>query len=336
MKEAFDKNKGPFLNEVKPGERFIGYYVLRRKQLEPFRDPSRGFFLTLILSDRSGQRLGRVWEGAEEAYQDLIEGQILKVDGEAEEYLERIQIRIHRVRHVKENEFDMRDMLPSSERDPDQMLDELNSWIEKISEPNLSQLIKHFFENKIFMSEFTTVPAAKKVHHAFIGGLLEHVLEMLSLAQAVVATYPKMNADLLYTSVFLHDIGKIRQFEWDYDIDYSDEGRLVGHIPITDEMLTKALVELPNFPPELFLQLRHVILSHHGRYEWGSPRRPKTIEAIALHYIDNLSAQVNRFQDILNATQPGKQWSEYDSFLRRQLYSNMSDDSNIEEQSLES
>ena len=127
MSKAIDQNKGPFLNDIKTGQRFIGYFVLRRKQLETFRDPSRGFFLSLILSDRSGQRLARVWEDAENAYQELEEGQVLKVDGEAEEYLDRIQIRIYRVRPANENEFDMRDMLPSSKKEPDQMLQELDS-----------------------------------------------------------------------------------------------------------------------------------------------------------------------------------------------------------------
>ncbi len=335
MSEAFNPNKGPFLNNIEAGQRFIGYYARRRKQLEPFRDPSKGFFLTLILSDRSGQRLARVWEGAENTYQELEEGQVVKIDGEAEEYLDRIQIRTHRVRPAAQNEFDLRDMLPASERDPDEMLAELHKWLDMISDPNLSQLLDHFFKDDEFISEFITVPAARKVHHAYIGGLLEHVLEMLSVTESVIKTYPQLKSDLLYTSVFLHDIGKLRQFTWEFDIDYSDEGRLVGHIPITDEMLMHALSEFPDFPAELSLELRHIILSHHGRYEWGSPRRPKTPEAAALHYIDNLSAQVNRFQTVIGSTQPGKNWSEYDSILRRHLYAGRPEESNIEEDSLE-
>ncbi len=336
MSNAIDQNKGPFLNDIETGQRFIGYFVLRRKQLETFRDPSRGFYLSLILSDRSGQRLARVWEDAENTYNELEEGQVLKVDGETEEYLDRIQIRVHRVRPAKENEFEMRDMLHAREKDPAQMLQELDTWLKKINDQYLSQLLDYFFKDESILTQFSTVPAAKKVHHAYMGGLLEHVLEMLSIAEAVTNIYPQLNPDLFFTSILLHDIGKLRQFEMEFDIDYTDEGRLVGHIPITDEMVMKAIATMPNFPPQLALELRHIILSHHGRYEWGSPRRPKTPEAVALHYIDNLSAQVNRFEKLIGSTQAGKDWTDFDSILRRQLYIGTSDESNIEEESLES
>ena len=176
MKDPYHPNKGPFLRDLVSGDRIIGYYVLRSKQLEPFRDPSRGNFLTLVLSDRSGQLIARVWENAEMAYEDVLEGEIIKLDGETESYLERTQIRILRLRPADPNEYDMRDMLPSSERDPEEMLGELKTFIETIQDQHLSALVNSFFEDDDFLSLFIQAPAARRVHHAYLHGLIEHTL----------------------------------------------------------------------------------------------------------------------------------------------------------------
>ena len=162
---------------------------------------------------------------------------------------------------------------------------------------------------------------------------LEHTLEVLTLAHTLIEIYPQIDADLLLAGVLLHDIGKVREYTWDMDIDYSDEGRLLGHIVMTDEMVTTALQSLSEFPPELALRLRHMLLAHHGRYEWGSPRRPLTLEAIALHHIENLGAQINRFQMLLQDRPLGENWTSYDRMLGRQLYLGQDDDLNVEEQS---
>ena len=334
MSEALHPEKGPFLGQMQEGERFIGYYVLRNKQLEAFRDASRGHFLTLILSDRSGQMVGRVWEGAEQANEELHAGDVVKVDGETESYLERVQIRVNRVRAADSGEYDLGDMLPRSQRDPDEMMAEVQTFIDGIDNAHLRGLLDIFFTDADFLQRFMQAPAAKRVHHAYLGGLLEHVLEVLYLAQRVVEIYPQIDADLLYSGVLLHDIGKVREYTWGMDIDYSDEGRLIGHIVLAEEMLNSALANLPEFPQELALRLRHMLLAHHGRHEWGSPRRPMTIEAIALHQVENLSAQINRFDSLMASRQAGESWTAYDRMLGRQLYTGDGDDDlNIEERS---
>ena len=333
MKDPYHPNKGPFLRDLVSGDRIIGYYVLRSKQLEPFRDPSRGNFLTLVLSDRSGQLIARVWENAEMAYEDVLEGEIIKLDGETESYLERTQIRILRLRPADPNEYDMRDMLPSSERDPEEMLGELKTFIETIQDQHLSALVNSFFEDDDFLSLFIQAPAARRVHHAYLHGLIEHTLEILVLAQTTLQIYPQINPDLLYAGILLHDIGKVREYSWELDINYTNEGRLLGHVVMANEMITDALTSLPEFPEDLSLRLRHMLLSHHGRYEWGSPRRPKTLEAIALHHLENTSAQLNRFNSLLSNRQPDKDWTEYDRLLRRQLYGSSEDELSIEESS---
>lgn len=333
MLEANHSEKGPFVRDLRPEERFMGYYLLRRKRLEPFRDPSRGYFLTLIVSDRSGQILARVWEGAEEVDAELVQSEVVKIDGETEIYHDRTQIKVLRVRPASPKEYDIRDMLPSSKRDPQEMLDSLQTFIAQIDDIHLSALVDAFYKDQNFLRQFSQAPAARRIHHAYIHGLLEHTWEILTLAQSLIALYPQINRDLLFTGALLHDIGKLREYRWELDIDYTDEGRLLGHIVMTDEMVTGALSALPDFPPELAVQVRHMLISHHGRYEWGSPRRPKTLESIALHHIENLSAQVNRFQSLIESRPAGEDWTGFDLFLRRQLYTAGDDDLNIEERS---
>ncbi len=333
MNDPYHLDKGPFLRDLVPGDRFIGNYVLRSKQLESFRDPARGNFLTLVLGDRSGQLIARVWENAEIAYEDVLEGEIIKLDGETESYLERTQIRIFRLRSAEPNEYDMRDMLPSSERDPEEMVKELKTFIDSIKDQHLLALVNNFFNDDEFFKLFIQAPAARRVHHAYLHGLLEHTLEILVLAQTTLQLYPQINADLLSAGILLHDIGKVREYSWELDINYTNEGRLLGHVVMANEMIAIALQSLPDFPEDLSLRLRHMLLSHHGRYEWGSPRRPKTLEAIALHHIENTSAQLNRFNALLSFRQPGKDWTEYDRLLRRQLYGSSEDELSIEESS---
>jgi 3'-5' exoribonuclease len=334
MNQPFHPEKGPFLRDLQPGDRLIGFYVLRNKQLEPFRDPARGVFLTLTLGDRSGQAIARIWENAEGTAADLQTRSVIKVDGEMETYLDRKQVRVLRVRNAREDEYDLRDMLPTSGRDPASTLAELREHAGRIDNPHLQGLVNHFFNNEGFAARFAQAPAARSIHHAYLGGLIEHSLEILQICNTVLDIYPQIDGDLLRAGALLHDIGKLREFSWDFDIDYTDEGRLLGHIMITDEMITDALASMPDFPPELALRLRHMLLAHHGRLEYGSPRRPQTLEAITLHHIENLDAQVNRFHLLLERADPAETWTQYNRLLGRQLYLGGQEDLSAEEQGL--
>lgn len=305
---------------------------MHRKQLEAFRDPSRGHYLTLILGDRSGQRRARVWDDAEAIAAEIEEGGVIKIQGTLETYMDKPQIRVQRIRAAQEGEFDWRDMLPSSPRDPEAMLASVLEAAESITNPHLAALIARFYGNEDFLEALQWVPAGRKVHHAYLSGLLEHLTEMLAVAHTVVQLYPQIDADLLIAGILLHDIGKVREIRWGLNIDYTDEGRLLGHIVMGDEMIAAAIAELPDFPPELALRLRHMLLAHHNRYEWGSPRRPQTLEAIALAKIDDLSAQVNRFWLLLQQRERGETWTPYDRLLDRRLYAGETDLS-IEEES---
>jgi 3'-5' exoribonuclease len=276
-----------------------------------------------------------VWEGAAELSETFAEGEVVKIAGDVEEYLGRAQLIIQKLRPARDDEYDLADFLPATDKDVAALLAQVDVVIAGFADPHLAALIHYFYDDADFRARLLQAPAARRVHHAYLGGLLEHLTEVLALADAVLALYPEINADLLRAGVLLHDVGKLREYVWARDIDYTDEGRLLGHIVLSDEAVARAIGQLPNFPPELALRVRHMLVSHHGRYEWGSPRRPKTLEALALHHIENLSAQLNRFKGLLAARrEPGQTWTDYNRLLDRQLYAGPSvDDLSIEETS---
>jgi 3'-5' exoribonuclease len=327
------KMKEQFVRDLRSGERALGFYLVRHKQLEPFRDRTRGEFLTLVLADRTGEILARVWEDAPAVAETFERGQAVKVLGEVEEYLGRWQVIIEKIRPAQPDEYDLADMLPATERDVEEMLASVRATVAEIEDPHLRALTAHFFDDADFAARFSRAPAARRIHHAYLGGLLEHTVEVVALCQALLEVYPEIHRDLLLAGALLHDIGKVAEFEYETDIAYSDEGRLLGHVVMSDRMVSSALATIPDFPSELALRLRHMILSHHGRYEWGSPRRPKTLEAVALHHVENLDVQVNRFHRILAARRdPEKPWTDYDTLLRRHLYAGREEGLSVEEE----
>jgi 3'-5' exoribonuclease len=324
--------KEQFVRDLKEGDRVLSFFLVKHKQLEYFRDRTRGQFLTLVLSDKTGQILARVWERAPELAETFEEGNVVKVLGEVEEYLGRLQVIVAKLRPAKEDEYELEDFLPHTERDIAEMLTTVRETIASVGNPYLRALLDKFFADEEFVAAFSQAPSARRIHHAYLGGLLEHVVEVVALCQTVLTLYPQINRDLLLTGALLHDVGKTREFTYERDIDYSDEGRLLGHVVLSDRMITERMAEIPDFPPELALRLRHMVVSHHGRYEWGSPRRPKTLEACALHYVENLDAQVNRFAQIIATRRDKtKPWTEYDTLLRRYLYAGREEELAIEE-----
>lgn len=335
--QAHHDEKGEFVRDLEPGQRFLGFYQVRLKQLEDFRDKTRGKFLTLMLGDRTGEILARVWEGAEALAAEFETGDIVKVAGDVEEYQRRVQVIVAQLRPARTSEYDLRDFRPASQYDIDVMSARLRERIASVEQPYLAALLKAVFDDEAMFRRFCEAPAARKVHHAWVGGLLEHTLEVARLAEPLLDLYPELDGDLLLTGILLHDIGKVFEFEWDLGIDYSDEGRLIGHVALSDDYISAHIDAIDGFPAELKLRVRHMLLSHHGRYEYGAPRRPKTMEAIALHTLENVSVQVNRFHGLLDVRRgPGQHWTSYDRLLGRSLYAGPGDDTlTIDEQSYE-
>lgn len=299
----------------------VGYFLARQKQLEPFRDRTKGEFLSLVLADRSGEVIARVWDDAPALAETFAEGDVIKVAGDVGEYQGRTQLVIQKLRRAAPEEYDLADFRPATTRDIRQMLTEVDRIIGQLADPHLTALVRSFYDDGQFTGRLAQAPAARRLHHAYVGGLLEQLTEMLGLAEAVLAQFTDINADLLYTGILLHGVGKSAEFMVATDIDQTDEGRLLGHIVLGDEQVAAAIARIKDFPPELSLRVRHMLVSQHGRLEWGSPRPPQTLEALALHHLEDFTAQVNRFQGLLGQPRAaGQSWTEYNRRLGRQLY----------------
>jgi 3'-5' exoribonuclease len=335
MSESPHPDKGPWVKDFRSGTHFIGFYALRGLNLDSYRDPGRGQYLKTEISDRSGRIAARLWENVEETLQQLGTARIVKLDGEVDSYRDTLQVRVIRMRPAKEDEFELADLILSTSRDIDAMIDSIDILIDNLGDPFLRQLVEFFYNNPQIRAALCNAPAAARIHHSYRGGLLEHIYEITILAKPLLDLYPSINQDMLLTGILLHDIGKLEELSWEDEILYTDQGRLIGHLILGDEAVSKAIDTIPQFPVDLNLQVKHMILAHHGRYEYGSPRRPKTLEAIALHHLENLDAQVNRFEQLIeDARNHNRDWTTYDHRLGRSLYAQGDDDLSIEEQGL--
>jgi len=320
--ESVKLEKGPFVTDLLEGMEFIGYYISRNPRLDPFRDPSRGKYLRMQLVDRTGYIEARMWEECEGIFDEINGGGPVKVGGVVESFREDMQVNIRRMRAAREEEIEIEDMMRTTERDVDEMWEAVLEAINNIQDPHLSSLVGHFFADSEWIARFMEAPSARRVHHAYFGGFLEHTYELLLLARPLVTLYPEIDRDLLVVGILLHDIGKMEELSWGFDTDYTDAGRLLGHIVLGERLISRAIDKIEGFPKKRTLEVLHLVISHHGRNEWGSPRRPKTMEAVALHYLDNLDAQVNRFKLLIEvARASGESWTGYDRMLRRSLYS---------------
>ena len=314
-------SKGAYVADLRPGDRITGFFLVRQKQLEPFRDRTKGEFLTLTLGDRTGQVLARVWEGGPALAETFAVDDIVKVAADVDEYMGRTQLIVQRLRLAQPTEISMADYLPSTQADVPAMLAAVRAEVDRITDPHLAPLVRFFYDDVNFMTLLEQAPASRRLHHAYLGGWLEHLTQILALCEALLPLHPELNGDLLRAGALLLSAGKVHELSWTRDIDLTDEGRLLGQTVLTDEAVSAALAQMSDFPPELALKVRHILASHRGRYEWGAARPPMTLEAIALHHIDALNTQVSRFRDLLaERREPDQPWTSYNRLLGRQLY----------------
>jgi 3'-5' exoribonuclease len=278
-------------------------------------------YLNVRLKDKTGELDGKVWDNAIELDQQFKKGDIIYIEGKAANYKNSIQISIVKIIKNLWEDVEPADYLPVAKGDVVAMFNEILTYVEKIQSKPLQDLLQVFFHDQKTAELFQRAPAAKGFHHIYLGGLLEHTLSVVRLLEKVSEHYPTLNKDMLITGGILHDIGKIYEFSYDHIIDYSDEGRLIGHIVMGVEMIDKKIDTISDFPPQLALELRHIILSHHGEFEFGSPKRPKTLEALVVHYIDDLDAKFNAFQTLItDSTNADSDWTNYNRLLERFIY----------------
>jgi 3'-5' exoribonuclease len=311
--------KGIYLKDIKQGEKVSSSFLVAEKNMAFSQKGSP--YLTVRLKDKSGELDGKVWDNAVEFDRQFKKGDIIAIEGRAASYKNSIQISIVGIRKCKPEDIEPTDYLPGAKGDVNAMFAELLTYVESVSNKKLQDLLYAFFKEEKTAELFKRAPAAKGFHHIYLGGLLEHTLSAVRLLDKIAEHYPDLNRDMLIAGGLLHDIGKIYEFSYDQLIEYSDEGRLIGHIVMGVEMIDKKIAALPDFPPQLALELRHIILSHHGEFEFGSPKRPKTMEALAVHYMDDLDAKLNAFQAfIADAGNADSEWTTYNRFFERYLY----------------
>jgi 3'-5' exoribonuclease len=254
-------------------------------------------YLNLMLGDKTGQIEGRVWDLADPRIaKDFERGDTVKIRGCVTRFDDRCQIKVEQLRKAQAGEVEKADLLPSTAHDVAELWNRLEATVESIANPDLKRLLQALLADPAIAQSYREAPAARQLHHAWLGGLLEHVVSLLELAERVASQYPLLDRDLLITGVILHDIGKIRELSWEAGFDYTVEGVLLGHIQMGVGMVEKAIAALPGFPDRLRTLVLHMILSHHGKLEFGSPKLPMIPEALALNFIDDLDAKMRAVQ----------------------------------------
>ena len=305
--------------ELKPGEPVDSDFLVARCSLRSTR--TGGTYLDLLLADKTGQISGRMWDATEALAASIKVDDFVHIKGRAESYQNNIQITARSITQAPTDSLRLGDFLPQSPFDVAQMFKEFKELLDTVKDPPLRALLDAFLADKEFCDAFRTCPAATANHHAHLGGLLEHTLSMAKLAAKLAEHYPELRGDLLMTGVFLHDIGKTRELSYRRTFQYTTPGNLVGHIMLGVLMLEDEVRKLPEFPVAKLNMLRHMILSHHGQLEFGSPKLPMFAEAMALHYLDNLDAKLKDFSELVAEDRSSDpEWTEYHPRLARKLY----------------
>ena len=308
--------KSPYVSELEPNQLVQGVFLVQHKEIRQKKTGEP--YLSLTLTDRTGDLDAKMWDNVPEVMETFERDCFLKVKGMVQLFQNKPQLTIYRLQLHAESEIDIADFLPASKRNRDEMFAELQGWIASIANPHLKALLETIFADETVALAYRTAPAAKSIHHGWIGGLIEHVLSVCQLAKVTAAHYPDIDFDLLLTGVILHDIGKIHELTYSRSLGYSTEGQLIGHINIGVRMVEDALRKLPQFPPLLRDLVEHMILSHHGSLEFGSPRVPMFLEAMLLHQIDNLDSKMEAMRaHVAKDRQATGVWTGYNPALER-------------------
>jgi len=305
-----------FVNELKEhlNMEVISNFLVTEKIL---REGTKDFYLRLKLADNTGSISANVWNNAKAVADKFDEGDVIQVKGFIITYKAQLQVNVNKINKVPQEEYDLNVFLETTSKDINKLSKKLFDYIDSIKNQYLKELLLKIFEDKEFYTKFGQAPAAKGWHHNYIGGLLEHTISVTGLCDYASHNY-KVDRDLLVTGGILHDIGKVFEYQVVPNIEFTPVGRLVGHIPLGDNFVADKAKEINNFPTDLLMKLRHLILSHHGEYEKASARLPQTLEATILHQADNFDAQAIGVQQLKNAvTDKDATWTEFDRLNNR-------------------
>lgn len=303
-----------YLNEMREGSRIQDVYLCKHKQLAVTRNGKN--YENVILQDRTGTLDAKIWEPNSEGIGDFDELDYIYVSGSVSSYNGSLQASLKQVRKAEESEYVPADYLPVTKKNTKMLYSRLWTYVESVKNPYLHELLVSFFkEDKEFIRSFAQHSAAKTVHHSFVGGLLEHTVAVTSLADFVASMYPAINRDLLITTALLHDIGKTRELSYFPTNEYTDDGQMLGHITIGAEMVHDHCAKIEGFPTLLETEVKHCILAHHGEYEFGSPKKPALIEAMALNLCDNTDAKLETLTEVLENGNADEKWMGFNRFF---------------------
>jgi 3'-5' exoribonuclease len=310
--------KSPYIAELLPNQMITATLLVQQKDVRQKKTGEP--YLSLILVDRTGDIDAKMWDNATEVLGAFERDDYLRVRGLTQIHQNRLQLTIHKLQKLPAEQVDASDFFPASERNAEEMFAELRGIVDGFENGHLKAVVSSILDDPEIARRYKIAPAAKNVHHAFLGGLLEHVLSMCGLARSVGRHYRDIDMDLLLSGVVLHDIGKIYELTYDRSFGYSTEGQLIGHIVLSVRILGDKLALLPDFPPRLRTLLEHLILSHHGELEYGSPKQPMFPEALLLHHIDNIDSKMECMRAFTAKDRSVEGcWTGYNSTLERSL-----------------
>jgi 3'-5' exoribonuclease len=313
-----------YVNQLSHGDSVDESFLVADKQLRANRQGN--LYLQLELRDKTGSVGARLWNATEELARAFEPGDYLRIRGKTQIFQGSLQIILTHIDVLDPKRVEAEDFLPQSSQNVAKLMARLREILLAMSNPHLRALVECFLIDDELVRNFTSAPAGIKNHHAYQGGLLEHVVTMLNIADRIAEFYPELDRDLLLTGIFLHDLGKVHELSYDRAFAYTDEGQLVGHLVMGVEMLAAKVERTRDltgeaFPQELLLRLKHMIVSHHGSHEFGSPKLPMTLEAVALHYLDNLDAKIHTFsREIRDDPSRDSSWTPFHQGLGRRLY----------------
>jgi 3'-5' exoribonuclease len=308
-----------FVSQLALNQEVISCFLVSRKEVKSKKNG--GDYLFLDLSDKTGHISAFLWENVEEHLEAFHAGDYVKVKGLVKEYNNRMQLTLHKIKKVDDSEVDPADFLPVSGKDVDAQYQELLEQISQMTHPHLRELLQTIMTDSRVMERFKRAPAAKRMHHAYIGGLLDHTLSLIRLCRLVAGNYPNLQVDMLIAGAALHDIGKIEELTYAKSFDYTTEGRLLGHIVMEVVYVNQVVNQIAGFPEDLRLQLLHLLVAHHGKVEFGSPKVPMTLEALVLHYLDDLDSKIEVMASLsADETIGDSDWTGYNQMLERYVY----------------
>lgn len=313
-----------FIKDMKPGMQINETYMVTQPVL---RNTTRGdLYIAMFLSDRTGKVNSRMWNATQEIYSKIPSEGFVQIRGKSELYQNAMQLVLNDLIVIDPDNVDLGDYMPRTEKNITQMFDELKEMLAPIKDPTLKKLIAEFFEDTQLMKQFCTAPAAMQMHHAYLGGLLEHTHSMLKAATSLLPIYPKIQAGLVLAAIFFHDIAKTTELSYKMGFSYTDPGQLLGHIILGIEMINDKAKDLEDkgttINQDVLDSLLHIIASHHGCYEFGSPKLPATAEAFMVNYIDDLDAKMNQVTNLIENDPGDSNWTAYQRPLETKLYRN--------------